>query len=472
MVVADLLVQIRNLTTLDFSGKGEAFVESEFLSPLLKCLGYESHKDYEVRRHGDNGTTFKLRYPPVEKGAVKVKHYNPDYIPTIRKKVFWIIEAKSAKDIEFPFADNFIVQGLQYCIHPEIQAKYLILSNGLHTAIYDAHGSVFLDRDIYEPFMTFTNLEIPDKWKEIYDLLSVETLRKRIEDDIRNMYEKLCLSSLDKRYPDHLIKSIGRSCMELSHKIGREVIRRKAKAFEESIQTWQNELLTLSSDELYQRMDLPLGSRNSEGRHFVERCISEGQDLEKVFDRLTCDFDAQSIFRKEQSFFGVCVIYNKLPIGNIKKKAKDFLDRYKEGKLSTLNIAECALLRLNRKLLITNAYPKLREDIRRGLESAPEIIKFVHPPNALDYTFEEELLTHQKIFNVLKSIPEENLKKVIPVIEKYESSLEDKFKQALATLTDNEIQLCGFEDYGEGGIHFSFRNILHNFGIEKRDDLK
>jgi hypothetical protein len=116
--------QLSELEILDFTGKGEAFVEARFLTPLLASLGYETHKDYEVVRHGDEGSAFKLHYPPVEKGAQRVKHYNPDYVPTIRKKMFWIIEAKSPKDVAYPFEAKYLVQGLQYCIHPEIQAKW------------------------------------------------------------------------------------------------------------------------------------------------------------------------------------------------------------------------------------------------------------------------------------------------------------------------------------------------------------
>lgn len=33
---------LRDLEMLDFGGKGEAFVESRFLTPLLQCLGYEA----------------------------------------------------------------------------------------------------------------------------------------------------------------------------------------------------------------------------------------------------------------------------------------------------------------------------------------------------------------------------------------------------------------------------------------------
>jgi hypothetical protein len=102
--------QLIELEALDFTNKGEAFVECRFLTPLLEALGYETHKDYEVLRHGDDGAAFKLQYPPVKVGAVRVKHYNPDYIPTIRKKMFWIIEAKSPKSVTYPFAVKYLVQ--------------------------------------------------------------------------------------------------------------------------------------------------------------------------------------------------------------------------------------------------------------------------------------------------------------------------------------------------------------------------
>ena len=129
-------------------------------------------------------------------------------MPTIRKKLFWVIEAKSPKDVVAPFDFQYLVQGLQYCIHPEIQAPYLLVSNGLVSSVYDAHGSVFLT-----PTCTTQSLNsdrrVADRWPEIYSLLAVEKIRHRIEEQLKVMYDKLCLSSLDKDYPAALIKRIG-----------------------------------------------------------------------------------------------------------------------------------------------------------------------------------------------------------------------------------------------------------------------
>jgi len=458
-----IIGKLTELASLDFAGKGEAFVESRYLTPLLLCLGYEEYKDYEVLRHGDDGTNFKLRYPPVEKGAVKVKHYNPDFMPTIRKKVFWIIEAKSAKDVEYPFAYSYVVQGLQYCIHPEIQAKYLIVSNGLHTSIYDSHGAVFLGQNIFEPIMTFKSTDILSKWHEIYQLLSVETLRTRIEDDLRKMYEKLCMSSLDKQYPDRLIHTIGISRSDLSQQIAREVIRLNGESISKSLKAHQNGFSSLSLENLFAMMNFPLGPGECAGQHFFERCIKEGKDIAEVFKQLTYDFAVQSIFRKEHTFVAVCLIYKTTQDSNLKALAKSFLDEHKSGKLSILNRAECASIRMIRKLLIIKAFPEIRKTIKAQLESAPEIMRFVQPPTVLDYTSVDEIIIRHETFTYLRNLSGNQLQTFTKEMEQLEASMEQEFKQAASKVTSSEHELNGFVYYGKGGIHWAFRNILDNF---------
>lgn len=244
-------MNLPQLESLDFTGKAEAFVESRFITPLLERLGYEAHKDYEVRRHGDDGAVFKLRYPPVESGAVKVRHYNPDYIPTIRKKMFWIIEAKSPKDVSHPFDEKYVVQGLQYCIHPEIQAKYMLLTNGLVSSVYDAHGAVFFERDIYTPILEFKASELSRSWPEIFKLLSVETLRTRIEADLKAMYDKMCLSSLDKNYPAELLRNIGASSRENAQQIEKHVNSLIVEGLNKAKTAWRTDLEQLSASQVF-----------------------------------------------------------------------------------------------------------------------------------------------------------------------------------------------------------------------------
>jgi hypothetical protein len=300
---ADPKQPLIELQALDFTDKGEAFVESRFLTPLLTCLGYETHRDYEVIRHGDDGSAFRLHYPPVEKGALRVKHYNPDYVPTIRKKMFWIIEAKSPKDVAYPFELKYLVQGLQYCIHPEIQAKYLLVTNGAHSAVYDAHGAVFFEKEIYEPIFEFRSSQLVSRWDDIFHLLSVERLRARIETDLKAMYDKLCLSSLDTTYPQRLHIQICSSAGANARQIEKHVNKLFVDSMDRDLKIWREHMEQADAAHVFRLMDLPLRPGNrSEGHYFVEKSVAAGMPAREIFDTLTEGFDRQRIFRKLQTW--------------------------------------------------------------------------------------------------------------------------------------------------------------------------
>lgn len=235
--------------------------------------------------------------------ANEVKHYNPDYIPKIRKKMFWIIEAKSAKDVPYPFDDKFLVQGLQYCVHPEIQAKYLLVTNGLHSCLYDAHGAIFFEKDIYKPIFEFRSSEVVDRWSEIFEILSIETLRTRIENDLKSMYDRLCLSSLDKNYPRRLLHYIGTSAGQNCQTIEKHVRELFLQGIAEQDDAWRRQMESLTVEETYGLMDVPLrGGGWSEGRYYVDKCFAAGVSALDIFVKLTVDFDSQCIFRKLQSY--------------------------------------------------------------------------------------------------------------------------------------------------------------------------
>ena len=460
-----------HLETLDFTNKGEAFVESRFITPLLECLGYEAHKDYEVRRHGDDGAAFKLRYPPVESGAVKVRHYNPDYIPTIRKKMFWIIEAKSPKDVPHPFDGKYIVQGLQYCIHPEIQANYLLLTNGLVSSVYDAHGAVFFEADIYTPILEFKASELSQRWPEIYQLLSVETLRTRIETDLKAMFDKLCLSSLDKNYPAALLRKIGASSRESAKQIEKHVNSLIVEGLNQARQGWRTDVEQLSASQVFELMDSPLPTGCTEGQYFVTKSLANGTSPRDILAQLIADFDRQSIFRKNQTFVAVCTLYHRIDDPVFKESALSFLQQHKDGDLPLLTQVECAHLRLARKIAILAVYPKLKARIAKDLESAPELVRFVRPPNALEATYPFEIALHQRTFEELKGLSIEALQQRLERLLKLESAIEPGFLEARKTLTGWEAQIAGtgFEHYGVGGRHPTFKNMMINFGIEQRD---
>lgn len=458
----DILEKLSNLT---FDGKGESFVEQKFLSPLLECLGYETHKDYEVYRHGDSVIDFKLNYPPVECGAKKVKHYNPDYIPTIRKKIFWIIEAKSPS-INYPFEYNYITQGLQYSIHPEIQAKYLILSNGKHTNIYDVYTSTFFEKDMYTPILTFNNKELVNKWEEIYSLLSVEKIRNKIEESIINLYEKLCLSSLDKNYPFELTRKITKNNNQLSDKIERHRIKLYVVKFDEEYNRTNEDLKKASLKELEIGMEYPLGrGSNNPSIYYVSKLL-DSENEETIFKRLILNYDSLSYFQKEHCFVGLCFLYQQTKDIEIQKNIKDFIVENMDKPLNPLNKAETLFLRSIRKIILIHIHPKLRDKINESLKSAPEIIKYVDKPLASNYTYKDELIFHDNNFNFLKTLTEDKLNLIILELEKIENILEEDYKLAQKNIPDDENDLLGgFATLGIGNKIWSLKNIATNMKV-------
>ena len=74
-----------------------------------------------------------------------------------------------------------------------------------------------------------------------------------------------------------------------------------------------------------------------------------------------------------------------------------------------MNQVECALLRLARKQNVLFLYPALRLQIAKVLESTPEIERFVDPPNSYSLTYVAEVAQHHRSFEILTTLPEEQL---------------------------------------------------------------
>jgi hypothetical protein len=457
---------LQKLAAIDFAGRGEAFVESDFLTPLLSALGYEAHDDYDTLRHGDDGASFKLKYPPVEAGAQKVKHYNPDYIPRIRKKMFWVIEAKSPKDVSYPFAEKYLVQGLQYCIHPEIQAKYLVVSNGTDTALYDAHSSVFFGMDIYEPILTFKSTELVDRWPRIWKLLSVETLRERIEVDMKAMYDKLCLSSLDKSYPQRLLQKIGVQAGEHSQSIEKHVNTLYVQKMDRDQKHWLAEMAQLDAEALFQLMDSPMqGGPRQNAHFFVQNSLAAGTPEQTLFDRLAASFESGGIFRKQQSWLGLIDLWTRTKNDGIKKLCQEYFWRYGDAELPLITQVECAHLRVMRKITVVNIYPPLRQRLQQELATAPELTRFVGPPSAFSMMFDLEIHENRQWLATLRGFTEDRLKQELARMLEVEQKVDPDFQSVRPNLPMAERQIGGFEGYGLGGKHYFFKNTLAERGI-------
>ena len=455
---------------MNFSDKGEAFVEQKFLTPLLECLGYDSDEDYEVIRHGDQAGSFKLIYPPVEKGAKKVKHYNPDFIPTLRKKMFWIIEAKSPK-VKYPFEEKYLVQGLQYCIHPEIQAAYLVISNGCWTSVYDAQRSVFFDGNIYEPIFNFHHKDIEAQWKDVYELLSAEGMRGILEKRLKEFYEKLALTSINDLYPEKLIDKIQENKFDVRAKIQANLTKKYVEHLSEKIST-RNERLTSEPDDVLEKyMNQPsIGWGRKASEIFLERRIKTHSERD-IYNCSVDYYNLSSIFKKEHIFIILTKLYNLSKDHLLKSDIKSFILAKVFERLSPLNEVEALGIRIYRKLIVVDQYDGLKREVLSRYDELPEIIKFGRYPRVIDFTYPWELMCHDLFFDKIRVICNDELILLVNDLRLIEEKINPDFESVKSHIPLSEFEMSSLDKVGIYGFIPSLKNIACNNGVFEYDYL-
>jgi len=161
--------------------------EEDFIKPFLEVLGYRKGTDYDVSREESH---------PLHKPFLMIgrKRISIDYALIIRKKQFWLIEAKpsSPKKIE----EAAIFQAHYYSLHPEVNARYFAITNGWELKVYDSRN---IDES-YQPLLSMKSSELPQRFLELNNILGakniVPMLKKRVLDDIRDI---LSVEVMDER---------------------------------------------------------------------------------------------------------------------------------------------------------------------------------------------------------------------------------------------------------------------------------
>jgi hypothetical protein len=297
----------------------------------------------------------------------------------------------------------------------------------------------------------------------------VETLRKRIEADLKTMYDKLSLSSLDRNYPGQVLRNIGASAGANAMAIEKHVNKLYVEKMNRETEEWRNEVDRLPPQMILEWMELPLRGGQNEGGVYVAKALSGGMSAKDVFDSLTWDFDRQSIFRKEQTIVATTVLYYQTSDDAVKELLREFFDKVRDYDLPILNQVECAQLRLTRKFFVLSVYPEMRKRIDAELKNAPELVRLVRPPTVIDGTYAAELELHARSFDELKRQPDEALQHALPLLLKLEADVEEEFNEACGKLGGNETHIGGFEFFGKGGHHYAFKNILKNSNLEPDD---
>ena len=99
--------------SIDFTEWNETEVREGFIIDLLHTLGYRKGTTYDLEME----KSLKLAKPYHRIGRKKV---DIDYAPAIRKRYFWIVEAKPGKATAMKMGD--LIQVHLYAVHPQIRS--------------------------------------------------------------------------------------------------------------------------------------------------------------------------------------------------------------------------------------------------------------------------------------------------------------------------------------------------------------
>jgi hypothetical protein len=131
-----------------------------------------------------------------------------DYLCSLRKQYFWIIDAKEGKckDTENPpaIAKNDVGQTHFYSLHPEINCQYFIVSNGWFTNLYDRDS---LD-DLLTPILSIKSTEISNRFLELDSYVGSTQLLPLLKEKLLDQIEKIFSSEIRVERLDEFISAV------------------------------------------------------------------------------------------------------------------------------------------------------------------------------------------------------------------------------------------------------------------------
>jgi hypothetical protein len=265
--------------SIDFSNWNETSVREGFLIELLHVLGYRKGTTYDVEFE----KSLKLSNLFHRVGRKKVRI---DYAPSIRKRHFWIIEAKPGKERELDFGD--LLQAHLYAIHPEVQARLLVLSNGWQLRVYDA----LTIQSFEDALLVVDQGTCEQTFAELRDMVGSQKMlayqRTRVVDIIRNTLA----SEVDVEVVKSFRSEFSAMLFSEEQKVAKNAEALWMADFGRRLAEEQQGLEDASLPVLLMEMDRPeTGGRPQTTREFVRRVSESDQEAKAVLvQRLLDDY--------------------------------------------------------------------------------------------------------------------------------------------------------------------------------------
>lgn len=370
---------LTNWINLNFEEWNESDIREDFIAPLLRTLGYSKGTVNDIIRE----KSLRLSKPFHRIGR---KNVSIDYIPSVRLKSFWIIEAKPGKAKEMNYGD--LLQAHLYAIHPEVKAPFIVLCNGWEIRVYDALHVDSWDDAIYicrqeNCFETFAELK---------GVLSADSMlhyqRKRILQVVKDTFSV----EIDENQLAAFKNDVNRLVNE-SYPIVRENVRQlRISTWRKEEEKERKELEKLDLKLLFVRMDIPTHAHLTPAKEFLRRVKNGSQkEREHLIDHLLMNYRSRphAIFRVQCCYILLTLLNDDIEVkpSTYVKSIKSAFEEVTLGNLkyfshNPLSHALCHLdntsLRLAKKLSLRFAMDQLAEKTKEFNQTLTTEERFTH----------------------------------------------------------------------------------------------
>jgi hypothetical protein len=203
----------------------ETDVREEILAPLLRLLGYRKDTDYDINREQS-----LLTHPFLMAGRHKVRL---DYAVLARRRHMWVLEAKRPSEA---IGAEEIHQAYHYAIHPEVQARFFAVCNGLEFALFDV-------REVDERYVPTLRFELKDLVQHFpalrnilgHDRVRDEVARRALQDLANVLQTEVRIERVDAM--DRQLRSMLAEARKAADENARALRHRKMEQADEDLRT-------------------------------------------------------------------------------------------------------------------------------------------------------------------------------------------------------------------------------------------
>lgn len=433
----------------DFTDWNETDVREQFIAPLLDILGYAKGTVNNILR--EHSLTLSESYHRIGRQRVEI-----DYIPTIRLKTFWIIEAKPGNVKQMDFGD--LLQAHLYAVHPEIQARFIVLINGWEIRLYDSLTIKAWD----DPLYVCTQDNCETTFEGLKSILSADKMlsyqRARILEIIKATFdieldekELLSFQSDFRRTVSESLKTVKKNAREYSVLAWREA------------QKEELELLKATADNLLIiKMDIPIDGSLIVANEYIRRILeADAVNQSRLIDQVGKFYLGRphAIFRVNTAYILGRLLEHKLELipDAFIKNIPDFLKQVvasnftyfeKNDVANALCHLDNASVRVAKKICLRFTMDILSKIVeqKKNLMAIEDMLK--EQPTVAKYMIGLFGLMGESFWRMFCSLNNSNdIWNGIWMLERFEAVIEGL---PAKKYPDNDSDLLFFEYYGKG----------------------